>query len=189
MFNSILNKFIAAIFVTGVFITLIGFIGNKAISAQELTKDAVVIELADAVADEVKAAPAETKAEATEAVAEESIENLIAGADLEKGAKISKKCLACHSFKKGGAHVMGPALWGIVGHEKAAIEGFPYSDGIKEVGGNWDYVSLNALLISPRDYIKGTKMRFRGLKAIEDRAALIAWMRLQADTPIPLPSE
>ena len=34
----------------------------------------------------------------------------------------------------------------------------------------------------------GTKMGFAGLKKAQDRADVLAWLRLQADTPEPLPA-
>ena len=55
-------------------------------------------------------------------------------------------------------------------------------------GGNWDYQSLNAFLAKPKVYISGTKMNFGGLKKPKDRANLIAWMRVKADSPAALPT-
>jgi cytochrome c len=36
-------------------------------------------------------------------------------------------------------------------------------------------------------YLPGTKMGFVGLKKVQDRADIIAWLRTQSDTPAPLP--
>jgi cytochrome c len=36
-------------------------------------------------------------------------------------------------------------------------------------------------------YAPGTKMSFAGLKKTQERANVIAWLRTQADTPVPLP--
>ena len=36
-------------------------------------------------------------------------------ADVKKGKKVYRKCVACHSIKKGARHKIGPNLFGIVG--------------------------------------------------------------------------
>jgi cytochrome c len=50
----------------------------------------------------------------------------------------------------------------------------------------WTYENLNAFLLKPRDYAKGTKMTFAGLRKDSDRANVIAYLRTLADTPAPL---
>jgi cytochrome c len=50
----------------------------------------------------------------------------------------------------------------------------------------WTYENLNAFLLKPRDYAKGTKMTFSGLRKDSDRANVIAYLRTLADTPAPL---
>ena len=47
--------------------------------------------------------------------------------------------------------------------------------------------SINDFLYNPKEYIKGTKMNFAGLKKGEDRADLILWLRKQSDNPASLP--
>lgn len=115
------------------------------------------------------------------------IGGLLASADLANGEKISKRCAACHSFDKGGAHKVGPNLWDIVGAPQAHAEDYKYSDAVKNLGGTWDYAALDAWLASPKEYVPGNKMTFAGLKKPEDRADLIAWMRTLSDQPQPLP--
>ena len=143
---------------------------------------------ASAAAPAQEAAPAETvpAAEVT-APAEESSVPLIAASDPAVGEKTAAKCKACHTFDKGGPARVGPNLWGVVGGPTAHAEGFSYSNAIKGLGGNWGYAELDKFLMSPRDFAKGTKMTFAGLKKVEERAALIRWLRDQGDQPIPLP--
>ncbi len=192
MFGSVV-KFFSAMFVAIITIAMISFIGNKSIVAQELEKDAVSIEIPvkEAVIADKAAPEAATTEEITdvEEPATPSFNELLASADLKKGAKLAKKCAACHSFDKAGKHKIGPNLWGIVGAEKAAKDGFKYSKAIISAGGDWDYASLDSFMLKPKKFIPGTKMGYAGMKKIEDRAALIAWLRTQADAPISLPSE
>jgi len=105
------------------------------------------------------------------------------GRDAIKGAKVFKKCKACHTANGGGKDGVGPHLWNIVGRDKGAVVGFGYSDGMRAKGGTWGYEELNAFLTKPKNYITKTKMSFNGLKKETDRAALIEFLRLAADAP------
>ncbi len=112
---------------------------------------------------------------------------LLARADPERGKKVAKKCVACHTVNRGGKKKLGPNLWGVVGAKQAAREGFKYSRALAGLGGAWSYADLDAFLASPKTYAPGTRMGFPGVKKPADRAALIAYLRTLADTPPPLP--
>lgn len=118
----------------------------------------------------------------------EPIVGLLASADLEKGKKVFKKCMSCHSADKDAPNKVGPALYGVVGNDIASKSGFSYSSAMGDVPGNWTYADLNMFLYKPKDYVKGTKMAFPGLKKATDRAAVIAYLRAQDDTPEALPA-
>ena len=131
-----------------------------------------------------------TGGQAAAPAAEEKLESvipLLATADLKAGEATFKKCAACHTIGKGGPNKIGPNLWGVVGGPHDHMPGFAYSDALKGKPGTWDYDGLNAWLFSPKAYAPGTKMSFAGLKKTQDRADVIAWLRTQADTPVPLP--
>lgn len=159
---------------------LAGFIAEKSLTPEPLEKDAVTIE-GEAGGEHSGASNAPTFAV--------PILSLIATADIEKGAKISKACAACHSFEKGGGIKQGPELWGIINRAKGSFPGFDYSAGLKAKGGNWDMASLNQFLWKPKKFVDGTKMNFAGIAKEQDRAALIAWLRTQSDSPAADPSE
>ena len=109
-------------------------------------------------------------------------------ADLTKGESISKKCIVCHSFAKGAPNKIGPNLWGIVGSKPAEVPGYTFSDAMKAREDKpWSYEALDSFLTSPRTFVPGTKMTFPGLPKPQDRADIIAWLRQQADSPVPLP--
>jgi len=117
----------------------------------------------------------------------EPVAALLASADIAAGEKAFKKCAACHSADKGGSNKVGPALFGVVGNDIATAAGFAYSDSLTALPGNWTYASLNAFLYKPKEFAKGTKMAFAGLRKTADRANIIAFLRAQDDSPEPLP--
>jgi cytochrome c len=113
--------------------------------------------------------------------------NLLATADITRGATVAKKCLSCHTFGNGGKDSTGPNLWDVVGAERARNADFKYSAAMAEFGGSWTLESLNDYLRKPGKYIKNTRMAFAGIRSDADRASLIAYMRSQSDNPVALP--
>ena len=100
--------------------------------------------------------------------------------DLAKGAKVFKKCKACHMVGDKARNLVGPHLNGIVGGEIAQVEGFRYSKAMTAYGeqeGVWSEELLDAYLLSPRKAVKGTRMSFAGLRKPQDRANVIAYLK------------
>ncbi len=111
-----------------------------------------------------------------EAEVEVSIAELMLTASADKGAKVFKKCAACHDASPNGAHKIGPALWSVVGRDIASAAGFGYSDALTGLEGAWTAESLNGFLENPKKYAAGTAMAFAGLRKASDRANLIAYL-------------
>ena len=125
----------------------------------------------------------ETSSENSES---ESIVALFALTSATDGAKVFKKCAACHSITQGGGNKIGPALWGVLGRQAASISDYKYSKGMSAYGKTWSFEEMNGFLIKPKDWVKGTKMSFAGLKNAKDRAAIILYMNENTDNPLPL---
>ncbi|SEQ02335.1 c-type cytochrome [Thalassovita taeanensis] len=100
---------------------------------------------------------------------------LLASADVERGAKVFSKCKACHKLEE-GANATGPSLYGVVGRKVDSLPGFGYSGALEAVAEVWDPENLQEFLANPKGFAPGTKMSFAGLKKIEDRANLIAYL-------------
>ena len=117
----------------------------------------------------------------------EPITPLLASADAEKGKIVAKKCLQCHNFDKGGANLVGPNLWEIIGKKFAHAVGFAYSQGLQEKHekGTWNVEELNKFLHKPREYLPGTKMSFVGIADNQERANLIAYLMTMNDNQAP----
>ena len=111
---------------------------------------------------------------------------LLASASAADGKKIFKKCAACHSIAKGGGNKIGPALWGVLGRQAGSISDYKYSKAMATHGKSWSFEEMNGFLIKPKDWIKGTKMTFVGLKKETERAAVILYMNNNTDSPLPL---
>ncbi|MBK0397910.1 cytochrome c family protein [Limibaculum sp. M0105] len=125
-------------------------------------------------------------AEAAEAEADAiDLAMLVVEADAAAGEKLFKQCAACHKVED-GVHGVGPSLWGVVGREVAAAEGFGYSDALAGKDGVWDLEHLNAFLENPKGYAPGTKMAYGGMKKAEDRVNLIAWLNEADGSPMEL---
>lgn len=112
----------------------------------------------------------------------------IAAMDAAKGKKAFAKCKSCHNNEKGGSNGTGPNLYGIVGNQAGKQAGFAYSSVITDSGVTWDFAALDAFLTKPKDYLPGSKMIFNGIKKPEQRAALIEYLRVADDSPLPQPA-
>lgn len=124
--------------------------------------------------------------EAAETHKDPPVARLLASADLERGKKLARRCVQCHTLNKGGANKLGPNLYGVLGRDRGSHEGFSYSSGMKSVGGKWTFESIYAFLRKPNGVVKGTKMTFKMPKP-EDRANLLLFLRTLADSPLALP--
>jgi len=177
-----INKILASIIVAIIIFVIIGLVGNLVvkINYDEPQITAYKIDIPETSAD------SSTQTSTNDKMVE-SISLLLAGASLEQGEKIFKKCGACHNYKKDGKSKIGPNLWDLINRQKASVSGFAYSKALSDSGGKWTFEELNEFLYKPKEYISGTKMNFAGLKDVEDRADLILWLRQQSDNPIPLP--
>ncbi len=158
-------------------------------AAQKASEDAkaAAAKPAAAVASAQPAA-AETTPAASPAAPLAPIANRLKTADAAKGEAVSKRCTACHDFTKGGPNKVGPNLWGIVGSHPAEVPNYSFSQALQQrKDKTWTYEELDAFLVGPKSDVPGTKMSFAGLPKPEDRADLIAWLRQQSDSPLPLP--
>jgi cytochrome c len=179
-FNSAAGAFLGILFV----VMTLSIVSEGIYEAPEPATEGFAIEVADGGGE--AAAPAEE-------AAPEMIAPLLASADPAKGETVFKKCAACHSNDAASANKVGPGLWNIVNRPVATHADFKYSAGMTEFaqGGSvvWDYQHLSEFLAAPKKYVKGTAMGFAGLKKVEERADLLAYLRTLGDTPAPLPAE
>lgn len=138
----------------------------------------------------VQGVPAASTAASSAQPAEEPLPDfgtVLAKADATKGQQISGRCQQCHDLSKGGPDKIGPNLWGIVGRARASRASFSYSSAMSSSHEPWTFEALFRYLKSPQAVVPGTKMTFAGLPSAQDRIDLIAWLRTQSDSPVPIP--
>lgn len=85
-------------------------------------------------------------------------------------------CASCHSFDKDGPAIVGPNLYDVAGGRVASVDGYTYSDALKQVGGRWTPDRLDAWLHRPQAFAPGTRMGFAGIPDDADRADVVAYL-------------
>jgi len=146
--------------------------------------DPAPAEVAAPEAASAGAAPAETAPEAAPAGAG-TLAAMLAAADPDHGARVFRKCGACHKVEE-GRHGIGPSLWGVIGRDVASVEAYAYSEPMRAKGGAWTADALFEYLENPRGVVPGTRMTFAGLPRPEDRAAVIVFLNNADGSPEPL---
>lgn len=98
--------------------------------------------------------------------------------DAAAGAKVFKKCAACHNAVE-AQNKVGPHLVGIINRPIGSVEDYEYSSAMMafgEEGAAWDEALLRDYLIAPRAMVKGTKMTFAGIRKPKDLDNLLAYL-------------
>ncbi len=140
-----------------------------------------VIGLSACGGSEDSTAPAGAASSAPAAAVEEmDLSEMLANADIKRGETLYFQCRACHTLGEGGAHKVGPNLYGMFGRKAGQAAGFTYSDAVKNSDVVWSAETVSGWLEQPADFLPGNIMVFVGVKKPQDRANLIAY--LQANT-------
>jgi len=175
-----MNKIIASIILAIILVLGINKITNIIFYVEKPEKSAYQVASVTTVASTTSA---EASSENSES---ENIMALFASTSAADGAKVFKKCLACHSVEKGGPNKIGPNIFGVLNRRAGSISNYKYSKAMLAYGKVWSFEEMNGFLTKPKDWIKGTKMSFAGLKNAKDRAAVILYMNEKTDSPLPL---
>ncbi len=110
-----------------------------------------------------------------DAVEEVDFAVVLASASVADGEALWRNCRSCHALEA-GENGVGPYLYGVVGRDVGSADGFGYSGALGEVAEVWTPENLNGFLENPKGYAPGTSMSYNGMRKIEDRANLIAYL-------------
>ena len=113
---------------------------------------------------------------------------LLRKADLTAGEKVfMRKCSSCHDHAKSGGHGKGPHLWNLIPRVAGTMEGFDFSDAMRNSGHIWTFATLNYYLTRTDRAVPGRSMDFRGIRSDEVRANLLRFLQTLHDQPPALP--
>jgi cytochrome c len=99
----------------------------------------------------------------------------LAEGDAQKGEKVFRKCKTCHEISD-TKNKIGPNLVGIIGRAAGSVEGFAYSDAMKNSGITWSAETIAAYVADPKAYVPGNKMVFVGIRKPGDVEDLLAFL-------------
>ena len=175
-----INKIIGAVLLTALIVIGLGKFTDFLFYIEKPKQSAYKIE-------GLETATVSSSSEKTKIEEKVDIAKLLAMGDLAHGEKVFKKCSACHMIASGGKNMIGPNLWEVIGRTAGAVPDYKYSRAMVAYGKEWTFEEMNAYLIKPQAYIRGTKMAFAGLRKEKDRASVILFMNSKSDNPKPLP--
>ena len=176
-----INKIIAAVLLTALIVIGIGKFTDILFHVEKPEQTAYKVE-------GLEVASTSSTTESSEKVPEVvDIKALLAMGDLAHGEKVFKKCSACHMIVSDGKNMIGPNLWNVFARKAGGVSDYNYSKAMIAYGKNWNFEEMNAYLIKPQAYIKGTKMAFAGLRKEKDRASVILYMNSKSESPKPIP--
>ena len=90
------------------------------------------------------------------------------------------RCAACHSIEYNG---VGPTHKNLIGRKAGSVQGYAYSQALKNSQVIWDEASLKQWLAEPEKFIPGQKMSI-SISDAQERADIVAYL-LQAGAKQP----
>ena len=105
-----------------------------------------------------------------------------------RGAAAFRLCGACHSVAP-GVQLTGPSLAHVWGRRAGTVDGFTrYSESLRRAAVVWDEPSLDRWLSDPQALVPGNLMTFPGVKDVQQRADLVAYLKAVAAGQAPPPA-
>jgi cytochrome c len=89
---------------------------------------------------------------------------------------VNRICTICHAVGEGAQNKLGPMLNGLDGRRSGAVEGFNYSDGMKNAGIVWSEATFKEFMPNPTAKVPGTRMII-AVKDDKDIASLWAYFK------------
>ncbi|WP_170182110.1 c-type cytochrome [Phreatobacter stygius] len=99
--------------------------------------------------------------------------------DMARGRALFETCTACHSRAPEQVGMAGPNLASLNGRLVGSDRDFDYSPALRSAraqGAVWDGPRLAAFLADPEEMFPGLWMSSPGVRSVEDRTALAAYL-------------
>lgn len=123
-------------------------------------------------------APTQVSAPQTPAAEMSEEERLLAA-----GARLFKRCQACHTLDEGGRNRVGPNMWDVFGQKAGHRTDFNYSKAMAASEVIWTEETMAAYIANPRQFMPGNRMAFAGLRKEEDQKAVVAYIKAETTPP------
>ena len=104
-------------------------------------------------------------------------------ASVENGARVFRRCQACHTLDEGAPNRVGPNLYGVFQNAPASVDGFRYSNAFQNIDFEWTAETMDEWLTNPRAFLRGNRMSFAGLRDETQRRDVIAYLAVQTHKP------
>ncbi|MET0428296.1 MAG: c-type cytochrome [Microvirga sp.] len=93
------------------------------------------------------------------------------------GQVVFQQCAKCHFIGPGSpTTIAGPSLNGVIGRRSGTSGDYNFSPQLRSARLDWEAQALTRFLKSPRGFIPGTQMIFKGLSSQQDIADVIAYI-------------
>ncbi len=100
-------------------------------------------------------------------------------ASYEAGRRVFAQCRSCHTVDAGAPNRVGPNLDGVFGREIGSLEGFAYSEAVRDADFTWDAAQLDHWLANPQTFLPGNRMAFAGVRDETQRRDVIAYLMVE----------
>ena len=158
-----INKLMCALLVAVLLYLLSSFIGDLLYKTEKLNKIKLSYYIEDS--SQINIQSSVPKEDITDKITLDTIEKLIAQADLNEGAKFVKKnCSACHDYNLPIKNKIGPSLATVLNRNIGSLAEYKYSKTFKGNNKDWSLLNLYLFLENPKEWAPGTKMAYRGIK-------------------------
>ena len=161
-----INKLMCALLVAVLLYLLSSFIGDLLYNTEKLNKIKLSYYIEDS--SQINTQSSLPKEDNTDKITLDTIETLLAQADLNEGAKFVKKnCSACHDYNLPIKNKIGPSLATVLNRNIGSLAEYKYSKTFKNNNKDWSLLNLYLFLENPKEWAPGTKMAYRGIKSQE----------------------
>ena len=88
-----------------------------------------------------------------------------------------RPCTGCHTVGENEPNLVGPNLHGMFGREFGALEGYDYSNALRESALQITDETLDRWLTDSAQLVPGSNMFFPALRTQQEREMIIAYLR------------